>query len=344
MNKNCKQEIAKAIISVLKSRFDSFPEATEQTRNAPFHKAFLQAFSEKFDESGTNVDAMISMSSWMHGLNTTLGQSFFENVAHILCSGDKRAFYGTEYRIYSEQERAINEIMTSLKNSDAEPDIDYEDNVLSKCAFGKLIKGTNFTADCYIEDNKSITAIELKSVRPNSGETRGEKQKILKAKAALRIKYPEKSIRYIFGFPFDPTAPKDTEYDKKRFMKNMVEFSKFCNEDEILLADEFWSFLSGEDNTMQELLNLIRIIATPEFLNNFNFINNADNLINHTSEYISIVNKWCLYDEVRIADNISLLKSTNCKRTEKALFIRPFSNYGKYNTNRASTLLESIGE
>ena len=34
--------------------------------------------------------------------------------------------------------------------------------------------------ECYFEDEENIVAIELKSVRPNSGETRGEKQKILK--------------------------------------------------------------------------------------------------------------------------------------------------------------------
>ena len=107
MDNITKQEIAKIIIRVLKSRFDSFPEDYNQSRNAPFHKAFLQAFSEKIDAAGTNIDAVISMSSWMHGLNTTLGQTFFEGVAHILCDGDKRGFNGSEYRIYSEQESVI---------------------------------------------------------------------------------------------------------------------------------------------------------------------------------------------------------------------------------------------
>lgn len=77
MNSRKKQEIAKVIVKLLKSRFDTFPEDAAAPRNAPFHKAFLQAFADKFDAAGTNVDAMISMSSWMHGLNTTLGQVFF---------------------------------------------------------------------------------------------------------------------------------------------------------------------------------------------------------------------------------------------------------------------------
>ena len=72
MNGIKKQAIAKIIIKLLKSRFDTFPKDATATRNAPFHKAFLQAFSDKFNVAGTNVDAMISMSSWMHGLTTTL--------------------------------------------------------------------------------------------------------------------------------------------------------------------------------------------------------------------------------------------------------------------------------
>ena len=48
MTQENKQEIAKIIIKVLKSRFDTFPEDTTQSRNAPFHKAFLSPGSTSF--------------------------------------------------------------------------------------------------------------------------------------------------------------------------------------------------------------------------------------------------------------------------------------------------------
>lgn len=338
MTNEVKQEIVKIIIKVLKSRFDSFPKDASQSRNAPFHKAFLQAFSEKFDATGANVDTMISMSSWMHGLNTTLGQTFFEGVAHILCNGDKRSFNGSEFRIYEEQERVIGEIMTNLKNGNEAPNTESEDALLAQNAFGNLVIGTNFTADCYIEDSQNIIAIELKSVRPNSGETRGEKQKILKAKSALRIKYPNKNIYYFFGFPFDPTAETNTGYDKKRFMANMVEFSKFCDENEILLAEELWSFLSGEPGTMQEILELIHKIATPQFIKNLEYINDFNNLQNNFTEYTNLLNKWCLFDELKIANAVPKILEKSDKNIEKLLFSRPFSDDGKYNENRIRKL------
>ena len=49
-----------------------------------------------------------------------------------------------------------------------------------------------FTCDVFFADTHQITAIELKSVRPNAGESQGEKQKILEAKAASFKKFPDK--------------------------------------------------------------------------------------------------------------------------------------------------------
>lgn len=338
MDNITKQEIAKIIIKVLKSRFDSFPDDYDQPRNAPFHKAFLQAFSEKIDAAGTNIDAVISMSSWMHGLNTTLGQTFFEGVAHILCDGDKRGFNGSEYKIYSEQERTIAEIMTNLKNGDSVPNIAQEDCKIAEAAVGELVTGTNFTADCYFEDENSIVAIELKSVRPNSGETRGEKQKILKAKAALRIMYPTKDVKYYFGFPFDPTSDTDTGYDKERFMNNMIEFPKFCDRNEILVAEELWSYLSGEEGTMQELLDLIRSIATSDFMEKYSFINTPSNLHNDTNKYIEIASRWGLFDEVTIANSINGLEAQQNRKINRNLHLSVFDSKGNYNEKRVRNL------
>lgn len=337
-----KQEISKVIIKVLKSRFDSFPTDEAHTRNAPFHKAFLQAFSDKFDNVGTNVEAMISMSSWMHGLNTTLGQTFFESVAHILSNGSKKTCRGEEYKIYASQENIIGEIMTSLKNDEKVPCKTREDNLLLKHANGELVKGTNFTVDCYIEDANNVIAIELKSVRPNSGETRGEKQKILKAKAALRIMYPGKNVSYMFGFPFDPTGTSDTDSNKHRFMESMIEFPKFVDADEILLADELWSFLSGEQNTMSDLLDLIRVIATPAFMDKFSFITNTNNLINEPKKFISILNDWSLVDEIKISNNVLKVLALHSIKTERLLYSSIFSDDGKYNSGRCEKLLAAI--
>ena len=70
---------------------------------------------------------------------------------------------------------------------------------------------------------------------------RGEKQKILAGRAVLRALYPTKNVKYIFGFPFDPTSDDDTTYDKARFLHYLVEAEKFVAHEDFLIADELWS-------------------------------------------------------------------------------------------------------
>ena len=217
-----------------------------------------------------------------------------------------------------------------------------EDELISRAASGTIVTGTNFTADCYFEDEESVVAIELKSVRPNSGETRGEKQKILKAKAALRIMYPNKKVSYFFGFPFDPTANTDTGYCKEKFMSNMIEFPKFCDKDEILIADGLWSYLSGEANTMQELLDLIRSIASANFMDDFKFLANPNNLLQQTTKYMEIASRWSLEDEVIIAKAIDNLKSSTDKSAQKNIYLPSFDSNGQYNERRKDILLSSL--
>lgn len=88
-----KQQIATQVIRTLYSQFEKFPEDVSSNRNAPFHEAFVNAFSDKLDGKVSSIPTLISLSSWLHGLNTSLGQSFFENTAQILCGGEKKRIY-----------------------------------------------------------------------------------------------------------------------------------------------------------------------------------------------------------------------------------------------------------
>lgn len=340
MDCRVKQAIAFEVIRFLKSRFDSFPSVDTSIRNAPFHKAFLEAFSEKMDNMGTNVNALLSMSSWIHGLNTTLGQSFFENVSQIICNGEKKTFINN--KIYKAQMTKINEIMTDLKNSHVLPNKKKEDAKIANEAKGGLISAPNFTVDCYYSDDSSVVAIELKSVRPNSGEMRGEKQKILISKAVLRKLFPNKKISYYFGFPFDPLSETDTGSNKKTFMNSVIEMTNFCDPKEVLLADEFWSFLSAEKNTMQEILDIINAIASVNFCDEFEFITNPDNLIHETQKYIQIATKWNLHDEVCIAKNIKSIALNNSKLTQRAVNASVFDDSGKVNQRRLQLLMSCV--
>ena len=84
LSNKVKEKISIEVIKTLMARFETFPEDASKNRNAPLHESFLKAFSDKIEGKVTDTPFLISLSSWLHGLNTTLGQSFFENVAHHL--------------------------------------------------------------------------------------------------------------------------------------------------------------------------------------------------------------------------------------------------------------------
>ncbi len=128
-----KQQIACIVIKILLQRFETFPIDATNNRNAPFHKAFLSAFSTKLNNKVSDVPFFISLSSWLHGLNTTLGQSFFESVAHILSDGEKREYTSKKLgniQISMTQKNNINKIITELSNSINAPNFEKENKTI----------------------------------------------------------------------------------------------------------------------------------------------------------------------------------------------------------------------
>lgn len=180
LEKNVQEAIAEQVIKILVSRFKSFPDDSVRNRNAPFHEAFLSAFKDKLGSFSPNTSTLISMSSWLHGLNTSLGQAFFENIASSICGGCKREWTSKRegnLEVYQSQKEIITDIISNLSNSTCLPDLDIETQLLQKHRKGERVKASDFSADVFIEDQKSVTGIEMKSVKPNAGEMKGEKNK-----------------------------------------------------------------------------------------------------------------------------------------------------------------------
>lgn len=333
-----KEKIAIETIKTLVSRFDTFPEDASNNRNAPFHTAFLNAFSDKLQNRVCDIPFFISLSSWFHGLSTTLGQSFFENIANALSDGNKKDF--TEKRnsllkVTSQQKQAISDIITDLKNGAEKPNVSRENNKISLIGRQADLDANNFTVDVYIETTTQITAIELKTVKPNAGEMRGEKQKILEAKAALFNEFPGREIKYYIAFPFDPTSDTSTGYNKTRFLSSLIDGNKYFASDEILLADELWNFLSDDKNTMHQILLIINAIATPKFMEKYSYLNKNNNRLEDAENYKNLLKEWFLAREYKlICKQEDILKITvNNKKNEK-IYNQPIFKDGDYNSTR----------
>ncbi|MDR0322701.1 MAG: TdeIII family type II restriction endonuclease [Treponema sp.] len=339
-----KEKISIEVIKTLVTRFESFPEDSSNNRNAPFHEAFLNAFTDKLAGKVSDTPFFISLSSWLHGLNTTLGQTFFENVAHILCNGEKREYTSKRLGnldITQEQKSIINDIITKLSTDATKPNLENENALLYKKYNSHLVKTIDFSADVFFEDSNLVTAIEMKTVKPNSGGMRDEKTKILEGKAALYRLFPDKEVRFFIGFPFDPTVnPKDenvTSYNKDRFLGSIINMNKYFNKKETLVASELWDFLSGTENTMEEILKVINTISTTEFLSKYQLL--TDNSKRNTPEYLTQLKDWNLVSEKLLIDNNNLIQSKLCTGDLKRVFNKiAFDAKGNYNWDRYNTL------
>lgn len=303
-----KEKISIEVIKTLITRFESFPEDASNNRNAPFHESFLMAFSDKLNGKVSDTPFFISLSSWLQGLNTTLGQTFFENVAHHLSNGEKREYTSKRLGnlpIKQSQRNHIAQIIADLSNTTSTPNLNYENALLFAQYNDAEINAMDFSADVFIEDATSVIAIELKSVKPNSGEMKGEKQKILEGKAALYNHFLDKQIHFYIGFPFDPTVnpvnESVTSHNKPRFLGSIINMNKYFDTNESLIANELWDLLSGKPNTMEEILAIINTVSTTLFLEKFQFLSDGTNRTR--PEYLAQLTEWHLYSEIELINN-----------------------------------------
>lgn len=341
-----KEKIASEVIKTLITRFETFPIDSSNNRNAPFHEAFLNAFSDKLHGKVSDISFFISLSSWLHGLNTTLGQSFFESVSHILSGGEKKEFTakkGTLLKVSQEQKNAIANIITDLKNGVFIPNLNRENELIFLAATDANLDANSFTADVFIEDETRIIAVELKTVQPNAGEMRGEKQKILEAKAALSNRFTNKEIEYYIGFPFDPTSDTPTGSDKIRFLKSIIDGDKYFASDEVLLASELWDFLSGDKNTMETILDIINKIATKDFMEKFKYLDDNTNRKNNTKYYKTLLNNWFLSSEMELLNNDSDITNNLHKEIRaRRIYNQSIFKNGEYNFERYNFLMRLV--
>jgi hypothetical protein len=349
LDNHSKEKIAIEVIKTLISKFTDFPDEEVSNRNAPFHEAFLKAFAEKFDGKVTDAPILISLSSWLQGLNTRLGQSFFEKVAHFLCDGQKREYTSKKLGnlpISQKQRENVTKIITELSNKTASPNLAAENSQLFQKDKSQSVNAIDFSADVFFERENDIIAIELKTVQPNSGGSMGEKQKILEGKAALYHLFPDRQIHFYLGFPFDPTVNPETDSvtsgDKTRFLRSIINIDKFFDPQEILLAGDLWDFLSEQSHTMESILEIINIISTTSFLDKFQLLN--DNSQRQTEKYKKQLLEWNLFSELELIEKDSHIRNSMVKdkKLQKTYNKMPFDNQGNYQWERFHTLVKLL--
>jgi ribosomal protein S8 len=118
--------------------------------------------------------------------------------------------------------------------------------------------------------------------------------------------------------------------------------TKYFAPNETLIASELWDSLSGETNTMEQILEIINIISTTKFLEKYQVIN--DNDLRNENRYIEILREWNLYSEIELINNDPLIRERT-KIDKKSIRLynqKPFKNKGVYNTDRYNALANLI--
>jgi len=229
------------------------------------------------------------------------------------------------------------------RRGDTKPNLQAENEKIWSANFGVEDFAHDFTIDIFWEDETEVVAIEAKTVRPNSDVSKLTKDKILRTKCVLKKLYPDKNVKYFYGFPFDPYGLNPTTSDKSEFMRKNVNFSKYFAEDEVLLASEFWDYISGTPNTMETILEIINLIATTEFPAKLKFIQNKSNAEAYEQEYMALLSLWQLNREkVLIENELHVRQQINGNRALTRIFNQDIFIKDDYNENRISQLLDLI--
>lgn len=156
--------------------------------------------------------------------------------------------------------------------------------------------------------------------------------------------FPSKNVYYYLAFPFDPLNSNSCGFDKHRFFNYSIDFKKFFDNDEVLLADEFWNFVSGENETMPTILKIINSISKPDFMTSYNFLNDPKNSISDFNKYSELLNEWNLNREFIMIKKKKNGKSSYEKNNilMRLLNQNLFNTKGEYKEDRINSLLEII--
>lgn len=346
LDKNLKQHITTCVIKHLYEQYNHFDTVVCQDdyiKNS--FNQFLGSFFSKDHSLEILVNNKIHITNKIFPfVSEKILHSFYTEVSYILSGGESMSYLyekDTNLPIEQTQKDTIIRIITNLTNGNQSPSLANENNLIfQKPNTSNLIEGTDFTADVFFESTTEIICIEIKTVKPNKGVFKVEKQKILEAKAALKLKYPTQEIKYFLAFPFDPLSDTPCGYDKKRFMDYSVGFTKYFDEAEILLAGELWDYLSGVPNTMEAMIHIINTIATPNFLNELYFLNDSQNSTTQTQNYLDLLERWCLFQEHELVKHAQEIIPKLTNRQLQSLYYQSCFRGGEYQWQRVQTLLE----
>lgn len=228
-----RNSIEKIIKSSLLNKLNNYhPE----TNYMPFHFALL----------GKDK---LAVYSFIHSLNTSFGTSIFEPVAEVIASEKFIAQKQFEIGkcISSGAQSEIQSIINSLSTGGISNKEEEIQRIRAVCRQGQQCKVKTVKADIRLIDKQGkFYLIDIKTVKPNISNFKDFKRTLLEWIAILLYSDPYADVNSYIAIPYNPYHP---EPYQRWTMRGMFDL-----DNELLVAEDFWNFLGGE-NSYDELLD-----------------------------------------------------------------------------------------
>ena len=199
----------------------------------------------------------MALFSFIHSLNTNFGTSIFEPVAKEIASVNFREALSQQIagtHISSEAHNVIQVIVDGLTTASTSPDKPKEiESIRAVCQNGQMRRVKPAKVDIkLVAPNGTIYLIDLKTVKPNTGNFKEYKRMLLEWVATTLASNPKAKVQTLLAIPYNPYDPQP--YNRWT-MRGMLDLPN-----ELKVANEFWDFLGGE-GSYQQLLDIFERVG-----------------------------------------------------------------------------------
>ena len=242
LSRQQKGEISELLKQKIRQKLQSY---SPETNNMPFHTRLL------------GRDRM-ALFSFIHSINTTLGTSVFEQVAAIIARLHFRRsvhqYKDFNNTISRPAQRVIQEIMDELVAARTNPNKAEEtEKILRVSETGDLVTIRRPRIDLFVERSDGTEYyFDLKTAKPNISDFRAYKRQLLEWVAIRGAQDNTANIRTLIAIPYNP-------YEPEPYQRWTLQ-GLFDLQSEIMVAEEFWNFLGGND-TYEQLLSVFETVG-----------------------------------------------------------------------------------
>jgi len=255
LSKTHKGRIIQTIKDCLRQKFLNYKPETD---SMPFHYRLL------------GKDRM-ALFSFIQSLNTTFGISIYEPVAKELAKGlfkEVQTQYALGKIITDQAQNEIQKIMNALSVGGDVNKVEETERIRKVAQKGNEMQFKSVKVDLFLVSNSNeVFMFNLKTVKPNKGDFISYKRNMLEWLAVYFFQNPEANVNTLISIPYNPYEPKPYA---RWTMKGMLDLNR-----EVMVAQEFWDFLSGEGayNDLLECFEHAGIDLRPEIDKHFEKFN-----------------------------------------------------------------------